>query len=248
MPLKLEPEQKKETLYMHTRTTYVECILFDLDGTIIDTADAIRTAVLETKEKFQLDIDVNKVISDTLNMLEGRKSKLNFLRIAYHYNFLNWKNPLRILKIKNFYQERFQEYTKNTSLVPGAVDALKTLSQNFRLAVVTARTREWTTRVLDRHKITSYFDVVVTTDEVKKEKPDPASLIKAINLLSTVPEHCTYVGDLPSDIRAGKRAGVKTIGILTGLSSRNRLERENPDWIAETLHQVTVHLCSAYDG
>jgi HAD superfamily hydrolase (TIGR01509 family) len=230
---------------MCRETRCVECIIFDLDGTIIDTADAIRTAVQETKEKFQLDINVNQVITDTLNVLNGRKSKLNFLRIAFHYNFLSWKNPLKIFKIKNFYQERFSEYTRNASLVPGAFNALKTLSDNFRLAVVTARTREWTERVLHTHGISSYFEVVVTTDEVKKEKPDPASLVTAIELLGTLPQECVYVGDLPSDMLAGKRAHVKTVGILTGLSSEDRLERETPDWIVGTLDQL-VELFSGF--
>jgi HAD superfamily hydrolase (TIGR01509 family) len=223
----------------------VECIIFDLDGTIIDTADAIRTAVEETKEKFQLNINVHQVITDTLNILNGRKSKLNFLRIAFHYNFLSWKNPLKIFKIKNFYQERFSEYTSNTSLVPGAFNALKILSDNFRLAVVTARTREWTEHVLHTHGIFSYFEVVVTTDEVKKEKPHPASLVTAVELLGTTPKECVYIGDLPSDIRAGKRAHVKTVGILTGLSSKDRLERESPDWIVESLDQL-IELCSGF--
>jgi HAD superfamily hydrolase (TIGR01509 family) len=219
----------------------VKCILFDVDGTLFDTADAIRKAVRETKEEFHLDIDIDQVISDTLNMLEGRKSRLNFLIIAFHYGFLSWRNPMRIFKIKRFFEQRFAQYTEESVLLPGVRDALEAL-QEFRLAVVTARGREWTEESLKKEGIATYFEVVVTTDEVTKEKPDPASINQAVSLLNVNPGECLYVGDLPSDIRAGKRAGVKTAGVLCGLSTRTRLEDENPDYIFRDLKDLVSHI------
>lgn len=221
------------------RISCVECILLDLDGTLFDTADAIRKAVQETKDEFQLPINVEQVISETLNMLGGRKSRLNFLVVASHYGFLSW-NPLRILKIKQFYEERFSLYTGETKLLPGVKEVLERLT-NFRLAIVTARGKDWTESALRKHKISEYFEVVVTTDEVKKEKPDPASLVKAVTLLKVDPADCLYVGDLPSDIKAGKRAGVKTAAVLTGLSSKKYLEKEEPDFIFENLQELASH-------
>ncbi|MGC1119823.1 MAG: HAD family hydrolase [Candidatus Methanofastidiosia archaeon] len=218
----------------------MKCILLDVDGTLFDTADAIRRAVRETKREFDLDIEVDHVISDTLNMLEGRKSRLNFLIIAFHYGFLSWKNPLRIFKIKRFFEQRFTQYTEESVLLPGVREALEAL-QGFRLAVVTARGRRWTEESLKKEGIATYFEVVVTTDEITKEKPDPASLNKAVDLLRVNPEECLYVGDLPSDIRAGKRAGVRTAGVLCGLSSRNRLEDENPEYIFKNLQDLALN-------
>lgn len=218
----------------------VKCIILDLDGTLIDTADAIRRAVRETADEFQLPIHVDRVISETLNVLEGRKSRLNFLIIAFHFKFFSWKNPLRIFRIKKFYEERFSAYTGETTLVSGVKESLERLT-TCRLAVVTARGREWTDACLKRHGISEYFEVVVTTDDVKKEKPDPASLIKAVTLLEVDPDECLYVGDLPSDIRAGKRAGVQTAAVLTGLSSRETLEKEEPDYVFENLEELVLH-------
>lgn len=217
----------------------MECVLLDLDGTLFDTADAIRRAVQETKDEFQLPIQVDHIISETLNILEGRKSRLNFLIIAFHFGFLTWKNPLRILTIKKFYEERFSAYTREDTLLPGAREALDHLKK-YRLAAVTAREKEWTEESLRRHGISEYFEVVVTTDDVKKNKPDPAPLLKAIHLLGTDPEECLYVGDMPSDIRAGKRAGVKTAAVLTGLASRDRLEAEGPDFVCENLLELAL--------
>jgi HAD superfamily hydrolase (TIGR01509 family) len=219
----------------------VKCLLFDLDGTLFDTTEAIKRAVEETAVEFHLTIDVDHVISETLNMLGGRKSRLNFLIIAFHYGFFSWNHPLRIFRIKKFYEERFTLYTKKSELLPGIKAVLKTFG-NFRLAVVTAREREWTEISLREQGITGYFDVVVTTDDVEKEKPDPASILKAIDLLKANPEDCLYIGDLPSDIRAGKRAGVKTAAVLTGLSSREKLEKESPDFIFETLRELGFYL------
>jgi HAD superfamily hydrolase (TIGR01509 family) len=221
----------------------VKCILFDLDGTLFDTADAIRKAVEETRDEFQLDIDVDYVVADTVTMLAGRKSRMNFLIIASHYGVFTWKNPLQVLKIKTFYEERFSTYTRESTLLPEVKESLKAL-RNFRLAVVTAREKQWTEISLKKHNILHYFEVVVTTDDVKREKPYPDSILKAVDFLDVNPAECLYVGDLPSDIRAGKRAGVKTAAILTGLSSRERLEKECPDFVFGTLKELAFNVRS----
>jgi pyrophosphatase PpaX len=216
---------------------HVKCILFDLDGTIFDTADAIRRAVKETKVAFNLTIDVDHVINESLNVLEGRKSKLNFLIIAFHFNFFSWKNPLRIFHIKQFFENRFHAYTRKGTLFPGVVQSLHALS-DYRLAVVTSRERTWAEDSLREHGLLQHFEVMVTRDDVEKDKPHPAPLQKALALLQVDPPDCLYVGDLPSDIRAGKRTGVKTAAILTGLSPRSRLEKEHPDYIFENLEEL----------
>ncbi|MBU6997247.1 MAG: HAD family hydrolase [Theionarchaea archaeon] len=221
----------------------MKCILFDVDGTLFDSAEAIRKAVRETKKEFDLDIDVDLVISETLNMLGGRKSRFNFLIIAFHYGFLSWKSPLRILRIKDYFEKRFTQYTEENILLPGVREALEAL-RDFRLAVVTARGRKWTEESLKKEDISEYFEVVVTTDEVAREKPDPASINMAVDLMGVDPGECLYVGDLPSDIRAGKGAGVRTAGVLSGLSSRTRLEEENPDYIFEDLKDLASHIHS----
>ncbi|MBU7032806.1 MAG: HAD family hydrolase [Theionarchaea archaeon] len=220
-----------------TEPLHVKCILFDLDGTIFDTADAIRRAVEETKVAFNLTIDVDHVINESLNVLEGRKSKLNFLIIAFHFNFFSWKDPLRIFQIKQFFEDRFRAYTREGVLFPGVIDCLHGLSA-YRLAVVTSRERAWAEDSLRKHDLLHLFEVMITTDDVKKDKPHPAPLQRALTLLKVDPSDCLYVGDLPSDIRAGKRTGVRTAAILTGLSPRSRLEKEHPDYIFEDLEEL----------
>ena len=223
----------------------MNCIILDMDGTLFDTADAIRRAVQETKDEFELPIQVDHIINETLNILEGHKSRFNFLKIASHFGFFSFKNPLRVLAIKKFFEERFSTYTREDKMLPGVREALENLSQ-YRLAIVTSREREWTEASLRENGISLFFEVVVTTDDVKKDKPDPAPLLKAVDLLNVKPEDCLYVGDLPSDIRAGKRAGIKTAAVLTGLASRERLEKENPDFIFENLQELTSYLCSVH--
>jgi HAD superfamily hydrolase (TIGR01509 family) len=215
----------------------VKCILFDLDGTIFDTADAIRRAVEETKAAFDLTFDVDQVINESLNVLEGRKSKFNFLIIAFHFNFFSWKHPFRIYHIKQFYEKRFTTYTREGILLPAVKECIHALT-DYRLAVVTSRDRIWAETSLQNHGLLHCFEVMVTTDDVQKDKPHPAPLQKAVSLLAVDPEECLYVGDLPSDIRAGKRTGVHTAAVLTGLSPRDRLEEEHPDYIFENLSQL----------
>ena len=70
--------------------------------------------------------------------------------------------------------------------------------------------------------------------------------MKAVTLLNVTPQDCFYVGDLPSDIRAGKRAGVKTVAVLTGLASRERLEKEKPDFMYMNLQELALKVNSEY--
>ncbi|MBU7016095.1 MAG: HAD-IA family hydrolase [Theionarchaea archaeon] len=223
----------------------MKCILLDMDGVLFDTAGAIRKAVQETRDAFDLAVQVDFVISETLNILEGRKSRLNFLIVAYHFGFLSLRHPLRVFKIKKFYEERFRAYTRQDTMLPGAKRALGML-ERFRLAIVTSRGREWAEASLKEHGISPYFEVIVTTDDVKKDKPDPGPILKAVSLLKVAPQDCFYVGDLPSDIRAGKRAGVKTAAVLTGLASGERLTKEKPDFLYENLLEFAMHVDSGY--
>jgi phosphoglycolate phosphatase-like HAD superfamily hydrolase len=82
------------------------------------------------------------------------------------------------------------------------------------------------------------LEAVVTTDDVRHKKPAAEPLILGSKILGIPPENCVYVGDTRVDIRAGKAAGMGTVGVLTGFDDRDALQKETPDAIISSIAQL----------
>ena len=78
------------------------------------------------------------------------------------------------------------------------------------------------------------FDVVITSEDTERHKPEPDPVLAALARLGRPPEGACYVGDAPFDLRAGRAAGVATIGVTWGFFTREALEAEDPDLIVDT--------------
>jgi HAD superfamily hydrolase (TIGR01549 family) len=106
-------------------------------------------------------------------------------------------------------------------LVPGAREALPWLRKNnFTIALLTSRNRQNTEDVLKRHNIMHEFSVITTREEVRHAKPDPgvfrAPLAHLHEEFGIAQHECLYLGDTPSDIMAGHKAGIETLVVQTG--------------------------------
>ncbi|NIS52904.1 MAG: HAD family hydrolase [Phycisphaerae bacterium] len=86
--------------------------------------------------------------------------------------------------------------------------------------------------------VDTLFEVIITSDDVEKRKPAPDPLITCAQQLDIKPGNCVYVGDTTTDIKAGKAAGMLTIGVLTGFDEYEALEKEKPDAIVENIQNL----------
>jgi len=86
------------------------------------------------------------------------------------------------------------------------------------------------------------YDVLLTAEDTERTRPDPEPLLKAIKILNSTASQTFYCGDTPQDIVQGRRAGVKTIGLTTGLHSREELEKKKPDFIFDNIEAVLTIL------
>jgi pyrophosphatase PpaX len=88
-----------------------------------------------------------------------------------------------------------------------------------------------------------FFDVVVSSDDTERHKPDPAPLTHALDLLRAERDDAVYVGDSPFDIRAAKAAGMHSVAVTWGrIHSRERLETEAPDTVVDTAEELLAAL------
>jgi phosphoglycolate phosphatase-like HAD superfamily hydrolase len=86
--------------------------------------------------------------------------------------------------------------------------------------------------------VAKLFKVIITSDDVPNRKPDPDPLIECARRLDVKPNKCVYVGDTRTDIKAGKSAGMKTIGVLTGFDDYDMLANEGPDAIIDSIRNL----------
>ncbi len=202
-----------------------KAIIFDWDGTLFDS-------IISCWEVYQIIFEKFGIQKISLEQFRDE-----FIGDYHKYYLKKGISECDLWKFDELW--RFEFAKKKVELLPHVHPTLKQLhEQKIKLALVTngdgARIRE----ELKQHHIFSFFNVLVTADDVREFKPSPIGIISALKRLGVKKSEALYVGDSEDDARAGKRAGIKTAGILTGLHSRERLEKAKPDFILEKIEDV----------
>ena len=205
-------------------------LLMDFDGTIVDSMGTLHKALNITLRKYKLP----EISAELFGELAGLPLKNILLKID---------PSLKDSTIKQFgndFNKIFLEIA-NYQTIPKVKDTLEYLHQrSILLGLLTTTPRNPTFYDLNRFKLIQYFDLVLTNEDVQNHKPSPEIILKAIEILKVPVNECAYVGDSPVDILAGKAAGIKTIAVLSGLCGRERLERENPDIIINSVTDLPI--------
>jgi HAD superfamily hydrolase (TIGR01509 family) len=210
----------------------VKGILFDLDGTIVDSRDAYVEAA---RTAFQA---VGQAPPENLVALEIPRRLEQNLPIEGIV-----KGDVR--KFLNFYLDCYYKVTKNkTKPVPNVQGTLEILSRKAKLALITMRfvTKTAILEDLTKFGLAKYFSCIVTALDTHKPKPSPEALIKTGKGLDVNMCDCVIVGDSVIDIRDGKAAGAMTVAVLSGLFSRETLSREQPDLILNDVTELPSFL------
>ncbi|QEP44683.1 HAD family hydrolase [Ectothiorhodospiraceae bacterium BW-2] len=187
----------------------ITTVLFDLDGTVVDTAPDLTAAlnrVLAQHQKPPLPLEeVRPHASDGTVALV----KLGF---GYHRDDPRFE-PLRE-EILASYRDHIADHS---TLFLGMGELLLQLQQQqLRLGIVTNKPTALTLPLLQQLQLTSLWGTIVCGDTLPQSKPDPAPLLYACHQLRTEAEATLYVGDAPRDIDAGNRAGMTTIAAAWG--------------------------------
>jgi HAD superfamily hydrolase (TIGR01549 family) len=128
---------------------------------------------------------------------------------------------------------------KHFLLIPGVKEMLEELHKYYPMAVVSARDEKSTRAFLDQFELTALFHTVVTAQTARYTKPYPDPIIYAAKALNVLPEECLMIGDTTVDIRAGKKAGSQTVGVLCGFGEEEELRRYGADVILPTTAELT---------
>ncbi len=114
-------------------------------------------------------------------------------------------------------------------LIDGIRDLLEALEPEYKMSVVSARSRRGTMAFLDHFGLTPFFDVIVSAQTANRTKPWPDPIFLAAERLGVQPSECLMVGDTTVDLRSGKAAGAQTAGVLCGFGDEEELMALEPD-------------------
>jgi phosphoglycolate phosphatase len=200
--------------------------LFDIDGTLLDSALDICGAVQQVLDGHPC----RPVPFDFLKSYIGRSLESLFGNLYPQYT------PEQI-------EGLFQEYRTNyrarchahTRVFPGVAEALPLLTG--RKSTATTKGTPTTRLVLEKFGLLPYFDHVQGTDGFPS-KPEPDVIFTSLAALGASPADCLFVGDSEVDMQAGRRAGVKTCAVRYGYGSAEELARHSPDYWVDDLREL----------
>jgi pyrophosphatase PpaX len=185
-------------------------VLFDLDGTVIDTGPIILASMRHAAETV-----VGGTYTDAQLMQAVGGPGLEAQMIAL--------DPNRVEELVSVYRAHNEPLHATIDCFAGVEDVLLRLKEEGRqLGIVTAKRRATVDLAFARLPIEQFFDVVVGGDETREHKPHPAPLLLALERLGARPEDAAYVGDSPFDVGAARAAGVFSVAV--GWGGMHRVE------------------------
>lgn len=214
----------------------IDTVMFDLDGTLVDSMDCYYSVFLEAFGQMGLPT-VEKPELMAL-MRHGR----NILDVLIPEDVLDRANTTE--RCRTLFRDLWEERSlTGISLLPEVAPALHALrGRGLALGLATAARGGWIRHVLERHEVAHCFGAIVTVSEVKARKPAPDVLIECLRRLGSQSERSVYVGDSPIDIIAAKSAGVRSIGVLSGASDRASMDEAGPELILEHVGELPAVL------
>lgn len=203
----------------------IKAVLFDLDGTLLDTSDFIFSAFEHTLAHHDQEV----LDRETMGKMMGRA-----LSECYE-EFAPGIDPEELMERHRIFQSGNKHLVKP---FPHTIKLLKKLKkEDHKIAIVTSRVGS-AQESMDDTGISKYIDVLIDSTSTKQHKPHPEPVMKALEKLTVKPEAAVMVGDGDADVHSGKAAGVITIGVTYGMVPLEILKTSKPDYLVDSLEEV----------
>jgi pyrophosphatase PpaX len=203
--------------------TAIRTVLFDLDGTLIDSVRLILDSYHHTLAAHGLPPRTDD------EWLAGVGTPLTA-------QFAAWGDDPDTLQalIATYRDYNLKHHDRMVTVYPGVVEVVQALkADGVATGLVTSKNRTGAVRGLTLVRLEALMDVLVCADEVENPKPHPEPVEKAVRLLGADPRSTVYVGDSIHDMHSGRAAGVRTAAVLWGPFGRSHLEGAQPDYWLE---------------
>lgn len=217
----------------------IEAVLFDLDGTLLETDDQQTKALarrLKGISSLLPDRDPEQAARRVILKAEGPVNRILTVLDAVGLDDNLFALTYRLRRFKG------ERTVANFEIVRGADAALRALEGRYRLGIVTTRGQRDTEAFLLQYQLADLFEVVITHESTPRLKPHPEPVRHAAEALGLPPERCVMVGDTTVDVEAAKKAGAWAIGVLCGFGEWEELKATGADLILGSTAELSQWL------
>ena len=215
--------------------TEKKAVIFDLDGTVVDSMWMWEAIDIEYLARFGIPLPPD---------LQKKISGMSFRETAVYFKE-TFGIPDSLEKIKSDWNEMaMDKYCNEVPLKPGVLDFLKKLKESgIKTGIATSNSRELAMAVLEALGLSDYFDEVHMSCEVKTGKPAPDIYLLVAEKLGVMPERCLVFEDIMQGILAGKAAGMKVCAVKDEFSVMQEAEKtESADWFIDGFDELMNRL------
>ena len=187
-------------------------ILFDLDGTLIDSTEAILEGFTVAFKTFNRNVPSDEAIKKEIGYpLDVMFPTLGIPQEEVTAHVLAYKEHYRKIACQK------------TILLPEAREAVILASKHAKLGVVTTKTAKYSIELLEYMGLMDYFDVLIGREDVEHPKPHPEPILKALAKMKNITTKHWMIGDTPMDLEAAKAAGIYSVAVTCGYADKKLL-------------------------
>jgi phosphoglycolate phosphatase len=205
----------------------IKLIIFDLDGTLINSIEDITNALNYAFEP----CGVSDLTSTEVTAMVG-EGPLKLIQDVLTKRHLVADKEMLVTRFLDYYASH---PTDKTVLYPGTREMLEAL-KDLKMAIVTNKTEELSHEILKKFGLDKYFDMVVAVDTIAERKPSPGPVIHVLSALNVAPKDAVIVGDSTIDIETGKASLVRTVAVTHGYGGTGF--QEEADFVIGSLPEL----------
>jgi beta-phosphoglucomutase len=224
-------------------TAKLKGIVFDMDGVIIESEHTHYSAICEAMGE-----RMNQTYETFLSKCTGGDERFAMGRLA-QFSGIEYDESL----FQEWSERKAEAYrrlvSESANPMPGAIELVCSVAEKFPVGLATGSKRsdvEAAFSTLAGGKLNGLFQSIVTSDDVAKPKPDPATYAKAVDGLGIPPQNCLAIDDSPNGVSSAKKAGMKVLGIT---AIHDSLSLRDAEWHLHSLEEVTLgDLINLFEG
>lgn len=218
-----------------------DVLLFDLDGTLVDSAPDLAVALNKTLK----DLNKEEFDIDTIRTWVGNGAKVLVDRGLSGSSVIDSDlDPALAEKALSLFLVHYSDFIcVDTSFYAGVKEGLLSFKEaGFRLGIITNKPEALIQPILSGLGGDGIFEIVIGADTLAEKKPHPLPLRHAAEYFNTPIEKCLMVGDSKNDILAAKAANMDSVGLTYGYNYGEDIALNNPEWCFDTFNELTAAL------
>ena len=210
----------------------IQNLIFDLDGTLIDSSDGVVEAVNYSLAQF----------GEPPQPAEKIKRYIGFPLSRMYPDFTD--APIKEL-YHHFQIKAAETVVSTTTILPGVPDMLRQLHEmNYRMAIATTKVKRHVVGIIEKFNWNGYFYALVGGDEVSQVKPDPEAFKLALSRMEVEADRTIVIGDTINDVLAARGVPMKVLAVASPYGGRDQLKAASPDYFVDSVSEVVSVLQS----